>query len=43
VTTVVGKRGRTASPEPGFILQAGDSVVLLGRMEQVNAAETGLK
>jgi monovalent cation:H+ antiporter-2, CPA2 family len=43
VTTVVSKRGRTASPEPGFILQAGDSVVLLGRLEQVSAAETGLK
>jgi monovalent cation:H+ antiporter-2, CPA2 family len=43
VTTVVGKRGRTASPEPDFTLQAGDSVVLLGRLEQVSAAETGLK
>jgi monovalent cation:H+ antiporter-2, CPA2 family len=43
VTTVVGKRGRTASPEPEFVLQAGDSIVLLGRLEQVSAAETGLR
>jgi monovalent cation:H+ antiporter-2, CPA2 family len=43
VTTVVGKRGRTASPEPTFVLQEGDSVVLLGRLQQVSAAEAGLK
>ncbi len=43
VTTVVGKRGRTASPEPEFTLQVGDSVVLLGRLEELSAAETALK
>ena len=43
VTTIVGKRGKTTDPPPDFVLQAGDSVVLLGRLEQVTQAEASLR
>jgi monovalent cation:H+ antiporter-2, CPA2 family len=43
VTKVLSKRGAQANPDQDYVLQAGDSLVLLGRLAQVSAAEAQLR
>ncbi len=42
VSTVVRRHQRVADPAPGFALEAGDTVVLAGTLEQISAAEARL-